>query len=253
LTVAYDWQCPYCKQFMQIDEKAYASSSLKLLLDNADGPKYLSMQFTVCRNGKCKKATLIAQLWHYDRFKDSANQFIRSWTLLPAGPVGRAIPEYVPAAIREDYAEGFAIKDLSPKSAAALARRCLQGMIRDFFQIHSMAPDPNNPHLAKAQQTKKLFHEIAAIEPLVDPDTWRAIDVVRRVGNIGAHMELDVNVVVDVEPDEAAKLLGLVELLIDDWYITRRQRQERLQAIIALGEAKDAEREQAQKGSSEQS
>ena len=47
--------------------------------------------------------------------------------------------------------------------------------------------------------------------------TWAAIDAVRRVGNIGAHMEHDINVIVDVEPREAELLIGLVETLFREW------------------------------------
>lgn len=36
---------------------------------------------------------------------------------------------------------------------------------------------------------------------------------VREIGNIGAHMEADINVIIDVDPDEAQILIDLVELL----------------------------------------
>src|SRR5689334_4145996 len=91
-------------------------------------------------------------------------------------------------------------------------------MIRDFWGI------------SKA----RLIDEIDAIQDRVDPLTWQAIDAVRRVGNIGAHMEKDINVIIDVDPDEAAQLIGLIELLIKDWYITRHERQERLKSIAEL-------------------
>ena len=44
-------------------------------------------------------------------------------------------PEFIPEAIRQDYREACRIRDLSPKASATLARRCLQGMIRDFCAI----------------------------------------------------------------------------------------------------------------------
>jgi hypothetical protein len=40
-----------------------------------------------------------------------------------------------------------------------------------------------------------------------------AIDIVRNIGNIGAHMEADINVIVDVDPDEAQTLIELIETL----------------------------------------
>jgi hypothetical protein len=146
--------------------------------------------------------------------------------------------------IREDFAEASAIRNLSPKASASLARRCLQGMIRDFWQVHTRPAEPRSK-LARAQDRKTLFDEIEAIQEWVDPVTWQAIDVVRRLGNIGAHMELDVNVIVDVEPEEAERLLGLIEMLINEWYVARKTREERLQGIVALGAKKDAQLEAA--------
>ena len=61
-----------------------------------------------------------------------------------------------------------------------------------------------------------------------------------QVGNIGAHMEKDINVIIDVDPNEATQLIGLIEILVKDWYITRHERQERLTAIAALANTKQA-------------
>ena len=55
--------------------------------------------------------------------------------------------------------------------------------------------------------------------------TWDAIDAVRKVGNIGAHIEKDINVIIDVEPREAELLIGLIEMLLKDWYVVREERQ----------------------------
>jgi hypothetical protein len=62
----------------------------------------------------------------------------------------------------------------------------------------------------------------------------------RRVGNVGAHMEQDVNVIVDVEPNEARLLIRLIETLVKDWYVNREQRKEALKSVADLGAAKDA-------------
>jgi hypothetical protein len=53
-------------------------------------------------------------------------------------------------------------------------------------------------------------------------------------------MEKDINLIIDVDPLEAAKLIGLIELPINDWYIARHNREERLKEVVALGEAKKA-------------
>jgi len=133
-----------------------------------------------------------------------------------------------PKSYPNDYQEACLIQKLSPKASATLARRCLQGMIRDFWSI----------------QKSQLVNEINAIKDQVDPLTWKAIDTVRRVGNIGAHMEKDIGLIIDVEPNEAAQLIKLIELLLQDWYITRHERAEHLKDLIALGAAKQQTKNQ---------
>lgn len=148
--------------------------------------------------------------------------FIKGWTLIPPS-TAKVFPDYVPGPVRDDYEEACAIKDLSPKASATLSRRCLQGMVRDFWGV------------SKA----RLIDEIEAIRDKVDDQTWAAIDAVRKIGNIGAHMEKDINVIVDVEPEEAQKLIELIELLVKDWYTTRHERAERLKSIVQMKEAKE--------------
>jgi len=41
----------------------------------------------------------------------------------------------------------------------------------------------------------------------VSDDSIEAIDYVRQIGNIGAHMEKDIDQVIPVEPDEAQLLI----------------------------------------------
>lgn len=50
---------------------------------------------------------------------------------------GITLPDYIPEAIRKDYVEACSILDASPKASATLSRRCLQGMIRDFWGVTS--------------------------------------------------------------------------------------------------------------------
>jgi hypothetical protein len=88
----------------------------------------------------------------------------------------------------------------------------------------------------------RLKDEIDALEDKVDSETWQAIDAVREIGNIGAHMEKDVNLIVDVDPEEAQLLIGLIETLFENWYIDRNEKQTRNAALKELAEKKKAER-----------
>lgn len=92
--------------------------------------------------------------------------------------------------------------------------------------------------------------EIEAIKGNTDPLTWEAIDGVRKIGNIGAHMEKDINIIVDVDPGEAQLLIELIEILVKDWYVAKHQREENLKAIVKVRDAKDAAKAPAKKSGS---
>lgn len=140
--------------------------------------------------------------------------------------LAKIYPDYIPKAIREDYEEAHAILNLSPKASATLSRRCLQGMIRDFWKISK----------------GRLVDEIDALKELVDPSTKSVLDALRKLGNIGAHPEKDVNLIVDIEPNEALKLLKFIELLIQKWYIERHENELLLQDILELDKEKQSKR-----------
>ena len=72
----------------------------------------------------------------------------------------------------------------------------------------------------------------------VQADSVEAIDHVRGIGNIGAHMEADINVIIDVDPDEAQVLIGLVELLFAEWYVAREQRKQGLEKLRTIAAEK---------------
>ena len=52
--------------------------------------------------------------------------------------------------------------------------------------------------------------------------------------------------IVEVEPREAAILIGLVERLIQDWYVTRHEKEKHPNEIIALKDAKECARHPGQ-------
>ena len=60
------------------------------------------------------------------------------------------------------------------------------------------------------------------------------------MGNIGAHMEKDVNLIIEVEPEEAQLLIGLNEYLLKEWYIHREERKQMLETIVDVSTTKKA-------------
>lgn len=221
--MVFAWQCPYCSRHATIGHHNVSRESHTFDINNKDGHSLLLTQVISCPNPSCREYEVTASL--YDARRGLNGNLVRAdeprkeWKLRPES-AARPMPEYVPAAVVADYTEACAILYLSPKASATLARRCLQGMIRDFFGVRK----------------EKLLHEIHAIRDKVSEETWNSIEAVRKLGNIGAHMEKDINVIVDVDPDEAILLIQLIESLIEDWYVNRHERKlrySRLQGVVA--------------------
>lgn len=226
------WQCPFCGLYSVLNADSMESQEHHLALTNSEGSICIVSRFVVCANPACRKFTLGVSLRESIRPMGTTQAYWspggvkEEWQLIPSSSA-RGFPSYIPKPIREDYEEACAILNLSPKAAASLTRRCLQGMIRDFWQVNE----------------KRLLDEITAIKERVEPTVWDAIEAVRKVGNIGAHMEKDVNLILDVQPEEAKSLIWLIEYLFEEWYLLREERKARLLELKEISDAKDRMKE----------
>lgn len=221
----FTWTCPFCNSTTTINDNDFSSDKHHLNIDTKNGRKSLFTYFIVCPNPDCKEYSLKFQIFERKWVADvgyKLGELDKELTIIPAF-TSKVFPDYIPPPIRNDYYEACQIREISPKASATLSRRCLQGMIRDFWGISK----------------RRLIDEIAELEEKIDVLTWKAIDTVRKVGNIGAHMEKDVNFIIDVEPSEASLLIGLIETLVQDWYIARHERENRLNQIVEMGSRKD--------------
>jgi hypothetical protein len=219
----FSWNCPFCNHHSTITEKNAGSNRYEFNFDNKYGYQAVKTHVVSCPNPDCKEYTLTVTL--HDHVESTPNwkdlKAKKTWSLIPQASI-KVFPSYIPVQIISDYEEACLIKDLSPKASATLSRRCIQGVIRDFWGISK----------------GRLVDEIEALREKVDPVTWAAIDAVRKIGNIGAHMEKDINLIVDVEPREAGLLIGLIENLINDWYVVREERKKRMQEIVNIAQEK---------------
>lgn len=223
--------CPYCSATIALPNGTYAEynvsfdSSIGMYTDRSPGQPTTSescikLIFYRCPN--CGQYTIRVQ-GIGDKVRD-VNTLIRPCSL------AKHFPEYIPEAIRKDYEEAYAIVTLSPKASATLSRRCLQGMIRDFWGITK----------------QNLYTEINELKDKIPADLWTSIDALRQLGNIGAHMEKDTNVIVDIDPNEAESLIKLIELLIKEWYISREERKKLLSSITTTNQSKQSDRRKAE-------
>jgi uncharacterized protein DUF4145 len=223
--MSFNWTCPHCGRHTTINDDRVSVEGHKFDHGSKYGQQVLYSVVIACPNPECRELTIKASLGGYKPkgpYGDYVLENTRErWNLVPQASV-KVFPDYVPAPILADYKEACLIADLSPKASATLARRCLQGMIRDFWGVRKA----------------RLIDEIEGIKDRVDATAWKAIDAVRSIGNIGAHMERDINTIVDVEPGEAALLIDLIETLIADWYIERHEREQRMTAVVLAASKK---------------
>ncbi len=239
------WKCPYCQQ---LATNAPTTSASAKIYETEVAMRIVS---TKCLNKDCEKFTVSAYLHppatpqelSANIYRSIDNQrfsysILQTWQLKPASSA-KILPDYIPKMIREDYEESCLIVRLSPKASATLARRCLQGMIRDFCQISKTRLADEISDLRKAVEN--------GTAPLqVGHDILDAMDHLKAIGNIGAHPERDINLIVEVEAGEAQQLISFLEILFEEWYIAREVRKLRL-AGVAEARAKTEQKKAAAK------
>lgn len=216
--------CPFCNAVFPINNDTVRTRYPSFSAENAEDSALrarveigswtatrdaIAIQFALCPN--CDKHSISTVGVGSDVNELSIN-------LVPSS-LAKQFPDYVPQSIRKDYEEACQIVNLSAKASATLSRRCLQGIIRDYWQITNK---------------NSLYNEIEAINDKVDPQVKKVLDSVRQIGNIGAHMEKDINLIVDIDPHEAERLIKLIEYLIEQWYIKRHETENLLNSIIEI-------------------
>lgn len=224
----YLWHCPFCNGDQTVTEDARQASFADLSIENADGPRRLVVKFVVCPNPRCRKFSLSVSLHSLEASgnRSYTGKHLKTWALVPPSRA-RSFPIALPPQVLEDYHEACLTIESSPKVAAALSRRCLSEILRDFWRV----------------QPGRLGDEFRQVKGAADPLTWEAIESVRRTGMIGARMDSEGAEVLDTEPGEAKMLIGLIETLIEDWYVGREERRKRLQEIRQITSENSAEKE----------
>jgi hypothetical protein len=227
--MAIDWTCPYCGRDATIQDANRSTSLTRIgefLHNNKHGTFGLNVRAVSCPNPKCREVVLSCSMVQVidainlsPRYRPG--QILHTWPLLPES-LAKPQPAFIPKPIVDAYKQACRIVSLSPEASATMSRRCIQGMIRDFWKV----------------KKRTLWLEIEAIKTKVDKETWKAIHAVREFGNIGAHMQKNIDLLVEVDPGEAEMLIKLIELLFRQWYVRRYDDEERVAAVVALGAAK---------------
>lgn len=219
-------KCPYCKAInILIKHRNCSEENSEILLEysNENNINNFSIHHLLFTCGHCNKTAFWVSLSEIPTGNPMGigvemSHEVGFWRLLPSFICNYYDENIVPSVIFEDYQEACSIISLSPKASATLFRRCLQWMIRDFWGISK----------------NRLIDEITDLKDKVSIDVWEAIDTLRNVGNIGAHMGKDINYIIDIDEWEVEQLKWLIEFLLEEWYVNRYNRQQRLEWIKQL-------------------
>jgi len=121
------------------------------------------------------------------------------WLLWPRGTGRPPVPPEVPPELAADYSQACLIVGDSPKAAAALARGCLQHLLRT----------------AAGVKPSDLVKEIQQVLDGGQLPSWLAehLDAVRNIGNFAAHpiKSTTTGEIVAVEPGEAEWALDVLD------------------------------------------
>lgn len=133
-------------------------------------------------------------------------------------------PNEIPADLKKDYEEACEVLSISAKASAALARRCMQTILRGQGYTQHNLVDQVNAVLKETDASKSMPSHL-----------HDQIDAVRNFGNFGAHPITDVTTlqIIPVEAEEAEWCLEIVEGLFDHFYVKPAQVAARKAALNA--------------------
>lgn len=125
------------------------------------------------------------------------------------------ISDDVPSTYYNDFIEASNVISISPKSSAALSRRCLQKFLHHELNIKKRNLEQEIEEFITSQQVPSYISD--------------AVDAVRNIGNFAAHPIKNTNTgeIVDVEPAEAEWLLEVLALLFEFYFVYPKKLEER--------------------------
>ena len=132
---------------------------------------------------------------------------------------GRPCPPHVPKELKKDFEEAVCVLSLSPQASAALTRRSLQQVLREYGKTKS----------------KDLYDQI---QEIIDANQLPAsladqLNAVRVIGNFAAHplKSQSSGLILPVEDHEAEWNLDVLESVFDHYFVKPAQAQARKTAL----------------------
>ena len=182
-------KCPYCGTLVKFElsnSNPVLTSAFLKTVELFDGGNKVLLACSSCPHCKRLIITLNDELMY------------------PLRTLRTPCPIQVPIHIKKDYDEACMVEPLSSNASAALARRCLQNMLRDV----GIKPSDLSNEIEEAMKT-------------LPSDLARAIDAIRLIGNFSAHpmKSTSTGEIVGAEEGETEWVLDVLESLFDHYYV----------------------------------
>jgi hypothetical protein len=217
-------KCPHC--FVEFHDE----ERIVPLGDDIDGG-WCIQSFT-CPNPECKKFVLFLINGRFGRAADYSYFITQSdikarFLIRPKGSQRLPAAKEVPIELAQDFNEACLVISDSPKASAALSRRCLQSLLREYAGVTKS--DLAN-EIKELLESKNLPSHIS-----------ESIDAVRNIGNFATHplKSKSTGEIVPVEPMEADWNLDVLEMLFDFYFIkpaeTLKRKKELNKKLTDLG------------------
>lgn len=195
-------KCPHCGEHFQAEW--YYGYPKVSEIDETDTDDFDAWSIWATRCVACNEQIVEVRVWTTHR---GYPENLRISVFPRSGRSTSSFPN-APDDIRADYFEACEVLAVSAKAAAAIARRCLQGILWE-----------------QGYTQRNLVEQI---EALLAEDGPRAlptavgenVDAVRSFGNFSAHRINDRTTlqIIEVDPEEAEWCLEIIEELLDHYY-----------------------------------
>lgn len=189
--------CPHCSTATAVEFDMLGAQYM--FIKREGGKARYSISHGYCHNPACGR--LVIRL---NQDIDDGTHTAR-YVVPPHGK--RVKADGIPPKMAGDYEQACAVLDASPSASAALARRCLQRIIREHFGI----------------KEPRLYDEIKKAAKLETLPRYLADGLARvsEIGSLPAHPAHDtrIGVIADVERAEAELTLEILESLFKHCYV----------------------------------
>ena len=203
-------KCPHCGIVFHTDQDTWGDDYFTI--QNSAGTDLL-VSGTTCP--ACKEPVVILA----DEIILTEESTSEKKIIYPPDSRPPNVSDAVPPELKADYVEAYMVLPVSSKASATLSRRVLQTMLTK--QGYCM---------------RNLYDQIQAVvaekdlEKVLPSQLRDVVDAVRSFGNFSTHPMNDVTTlqIIEVQPEEAAWCLEIIEALFDHYYVRPAADAERL-------------------------